>query len=130
MQGRLNVLRGQDGVGGIPNHPLPFGQDARQRRAAGAQGDLLSAHLHVEQVARQQVQLIAAAERYRREAVAPSADLVRIAEAAYRAGESTVLELLDAYKGALEAETMALDLEGKARDARIELDQLTGSHPE
>ena len=41
-----------------------------------------------------------------------------------------VLELLDAYKGALEAETTALDLEWKARDARIELDQLTGSHPE
>ncbi|MBL8478644.1 MAG: TolC family protein, partial [Sterolibacteriaceae bacterium] len=88
-----------------------------------ADGDLIGLH-------RQLVQLIAAAERYRREAVAPSADLVRIAEAAYRAGESTVLELLDAYKGALEAETMALDLEGKARDARIELDQLTGSHPE
>jgi cobalt-zinc-cadmium efflux system outer membrane protein len=48
--------------------------------------------------------LIAAAMRYRREAVAPSAELLRIAESAYRAGESTVLELLDAYKGALEAE--------------------------
>ncbi len=87
-----------------------------------AEGDLIGLH-------RQLVQLIAAAERYRREAVAPSADLVRIAEAAYRAGESTVLELLDAYKGALEAELTAIDLEGKARDARIELDQLTGSHP-
>ena len=92
---------------------------ARQK----AEGELIGLH-------RQLVQLIAAAERYRREAVAPSADLVRIAEAAYRAGESTVLELLDAYKGALEAETTALDLEGKAREARIELDQLTGSHPE
>lgn len=92
---------------------------ARQK----AEGDLIGLH-------RQLVQLIAAAERYRREAVAPSADLVRIAETAYRAGESTVLELLDAYKGALEAELTAIDLEGKARDARIELDQLTGSHPE
>jgi cobalt-zinc-cadmium efflux system outer membrane protein len=68
--------------------------------------------------------------RYRSEAVAPSADLLRIAESAYRAGESTVLELLDAYKGALEAELTALDLEWKARDARIELDQLTGNHPQ
>ena len=66
--------------------------------------------------------------RYRSDAVAPSAELVRIAEAAYRAGESTVLELLDAYKGALEAELTALDLEWKAREARIELDQLTGNH--
>ena len=55
---------------------------------------------------------------------------MRIAEVAYRAGESTVLELLDAYKGALDAETTALDLEWKAREVRIELDQLTGSHPE
>jgi len=87
-----------------------------------AEGDLIGRH-------RQLTRLIAAAERYRTEAVTPSADLVRIAETAYRAGESTVLELLDAYKGALEAETTALDLEWKAREARIELDQLTGNHP-
>ncbi len=87
-----------------------------------AEGDLMGLH-------RQLMQLIAAAARYRNEAVAPSVDLVRIAESAYRAGESTVLELLDAYKGALEAELTAIDLEGKARDARIELDQLTGNHP-
>ncbi|MDP2811693.1 MAG: TolC family protein [Rhodocyclaceae bacterium] len=87
-----------------------------------AEGDLIGLH-------RQITQLIAAATRYRSEAVAPSADLVRIAETAYRAGESTILELLDAYKGALEAETTALDLEWKARESRIELDQLTGNHP-
>ncbi|MDH4283693.1 MAG: TolC family protein [Gallionellaceae bacterium] len=88
----------------------------------GAEGELTGLH-------RQLSQLIVAAERYRQNAVAPSVDLVRIAEAAYRAGESTVLELLDAYKGALEAETMAIDLEWKARVARIELDQLTGNDP-
>lgn len=91
---------------------------ARQK----AEGELVGRH-------RQLTQLIAAAEHYRRDAVAPSADLVRLAEVAYRAGESTVLELLDAYKGSLEAETTALDLEWKAREARIELDQLTGNHP-
>ncbi|MBK5104547.1 MAG: hypothetical protein JJE42_09885, partial [Burkholderiales bacterium] len=78
----------------------------------------------------QALQLIAAAERYRREALAPSAELVRIAESAYRAGEFTVLELLDAYRGALDAEITALELEAKARLARIELDLLTGSHAE
>lgn len=88
-----------------------------------AEGDLLGLH-------RQAAQLVAAATRYRTEAIAPSADLVRIAEVAYRAGESTVLELLDAYKGALDAELTAIDLEWKARDARIELDQLTGNHPQ
>lgn len=86
-----------------------------------AEGELLGLH-------GQLLQLRVAAERYRREAVGPSAELVRIAEAAYRAGESTVLELLDAYGGALEAETMALDLEWRAREARIELDQMTGTH--
>ncbi|MDP1653185.1 MAG: TolC family protein [Rhodocyclaceae bacterium] len=88
-----------------------------------AEGELAGLH-------RQLTQLIAAAERYRGAAVAPSAELVRIAETAYRAGESTILELLDAYKGALEAETTALDLEWKAREVRIELDQLTGNHPQ
>lgn len=88
-----------------------------------AEGELTGLH-------RQSAQLIAAATRYRNEAVAPSADLVRIAETAYRAGESGVLELLDAYKGALDAELTALDLEAKARGARIELDQLTGNHPQ
>ncbi len=88
-----------------------------------AEGQLRGLH-------RQVTQLVAAASRHRREATAQSDDLVRIADSAYRAGESTVLELLDAYKGALEAETTALDLEWKAREASIELDQLTGSYPE
>jgi cobalt-zinc-cadmium efflux system outer membrane protein len=70
------------------------------------EGELLGLH-------RQATQLIAAAERYRREAVSASAELLRIAETAYRAGESTVLELLDAHRGALEAETTALDLNGR-----------------
>ena len=117
------------------NLPLFDRQQAGDRRTAAqamaaraelglarqqAEGELVGLH-------RQLTQLIATAERYRSDAVAPSAELVRIAEAAYRAGESTVLELLDAYKGALEAELTALDLEWKAREARIELDQLTGN---
>jgi len=88
-----------------------------------AEGEIVGLHQQV-------TQLIVAAERYRREAVQPSTELIRVAEAAYRAGESTVLELLDAYKGALEAENTALDLEWKAREARIELDLLTGNLPQ
>ena len=118
------------------NLPLFDRQQAGDRRTAAqamaaraelglarqqAEGELVGLH-------RQLTQLIATAERYRSDAVAPSAELVRIGEAAYRAGESTLLELLDAYKGALEAELTALDLEWKAREARIELDQLTGNH--
>ena len=85
-----------------------------------AEGEIAGAY-------RQLTQLISAAERYRSQAVQPSSDLVRIAETAYRAGESSLLELLDAYKGALEAETTALELELKAREAHIELNQLTGN---
>lgn len=120
--------------------PLPVfdRQQAHESRAAaqamGARAEHRLARAHAEGQLRgiqgQATQLIAAAQRYRREAVGPSAELVRIAESAYQAGESSVLELLDAYKGALEAETTALDLEAKAREARIELDQLTWSHAE
>jgi cobalt-zinc-cadmium efflux system outer membrane protein len=75
----------------------------------------------------------AQAEELRRAAVAfrkattiSSRDLSRIAEAAYRGGEATLLELLDAYRNELEAETTALELELAARQARIELDVLAG----
>lgn len=118
--------------------PLPVfdrQQPAARRAAAqamGARAEYGLARTRAEGQLRgihgQATQLIAAAERYRREAVGPSADLLRVAETAYRAGESSVLELLDAYKGALESENTALDLEWKAREACIELDQLTGSH--
>lgn len=85
-----------------------------------AEGDLRGLH-------RQTERLILAAEEYRANAAAAAPDLLRIAEAAYQGGESTLLELLDAYRGALEAETTALDLEWKAREARIDYDLLTGS---
>ena len=86
---------------------------------ARAEGDLRGLWKQTER-------LRTAATEFRARSMATSAELTRIAEAAYRAGESTLLELLDAYKGALEAETLALDLEWKSRLARIELDQLTG----
>ena len=54
-------------------------------------------------------------------------DLSRIAEAAYRGGESTLLELLDAYRNELEGQATALELALAARLARIELDLLSGA---
>ncbi|MBI4985260.1 MAG: TolC family protein [Rhodocyclales bacterium] len=85
-----------------------------------AEGDLRGLHAQTQR-------LIVAATDYRRDATAAAPELLRIAEAAYQGGESTLLELLDAYRGALEAETTALDLEWKAREARIDYDLLTGS---
>lgn len=117
--------------------PLPVfdRQQAGQQRAAAealqaraeyrlakhrAEGELRGLH-------RQAAGLRATAADYRSRAVAASPDLLRIAETAYQGGESSLLELLDAYRGALEAETTALELEKRARDARIEYDLLTGS---
>ncbi|RLJ17759.1 TolC family protein [bacterium endosymbiont of Escarpia laminata] len=66
------------------------------------------------------------ARRFESEAAAASAKLVRIAEAAYHNGEIGVLELVDAYRGALEADTQALALAHEARQAAIELDLAVG----
>jgi cobalt-zinc-cadmium efflux system outer membrane protein len=52
--------------------------------------------------------------------------LVKVAEAAYRGGEIGVLELLDAYRAAHDAELKALDMAAAARQAQVELDRLTG----
>ena len=85
-----------------------------------AEGELRGLYLQAER-------LRATAADYRTHALAATPELLRIAEAAYRGGESTLLELLDAYRGALETETTALELEQRAREARIEYDLITGS---
>lgn len=119
--------------------PLPVfdRQQAGQRRAAAealqaraeyrlakrrAEGELRGLH-------RQAEGLRATAIDYRSRAVAASPELLRIAETAYQGGESSLLELLDAYRGALEAEIAALELERRARDARIEYDLLANQSP-
>lgn len=66
------------------------------------------------------------AREFRADAVQAAAELIEIAQAYYRADEIGILELLDAYRGALDAELTALELEYKARLAHIELDYLTG----
>jgi cobalt-zinc-cadmium efflux system outer membrane protein len=119
--------------------PIPVfdRQQYRHQRAAGealaargryrlalarAEGDLRG-------VWQQSRSLAAAASVLRSETEKQSAELTGIAETAYRAGEAGILELLDAYRAALEAQTTALELEWNARQARIELDQLAGVLP-
>ena len=60
----------------------------------------------------------------------PPNDLSRIAETAYRAGEGGILELLDAYRSELDAVLAVLDLELRARLARVELDAFSGADGE
>jgi len=116
--------------------PLPLfdRQQAREKRAAAeafaARAEYRLARARAEGELRglyaQGERLRKAAVEFRAGAVKATPELLRIAEAAYRGGESSLLELLDAYRGALEAETTALLLEWKARETRIEYDQLTG----
>ncbi|MDO9387866.1 MAG: TolC family protein [Thiobacillus sp.] len=132
-----NGITQDNGVALSLSVPLPVfdRQQAGQQRAAAeallaraeyslakrrAEGELRGLH-------RQAEGLRATAADYRSRAVAASSELLRIAETAYQGGESSLLELLDAYRGALETETTALELEKRARDARIEYDLLTGS---
>ena len=127
----------ENGVALSLSVPLPVfdRQQASQQRAAAeamqaraeyrlalsrAAGELRGLH-------RQADALRATAVDYRSRALAASPELLRIAEAAYQGGESSLLELLDAYRGALESETTALELDARAREARIEYDLLTGS---
>ena len=100
--------------------------EARQARAeyrlarTRAEGELRGLY-------RQAEVLRATAADYRSRALAATPDLLRIAETAYQGGESSLLELLDAHRGALETEATALELEARAREARIEFDVLTGN---
>lgn len=70
--------------------------------------------------------LVEAAVRFREEAVAHSAELIGAAELGFAAGEVSIIELLDAYRGARDDKLTALDLEFAARVARIRLDLLLG----
>ena len=102
---------------------------AAQSAAARSEANLLRARMEGDlrggwQQARQ---LGTAARAYREQAGIASQDLVRIAEASYRGGESGILELLDAYRAAFEADSRAWELAWNARQAAIELDIIAGS---
>jgi cobalt-zinc-cadmium efflux system outer membrane protein len=74
----------------------------------------------------QTTQLREAALSFQNDSATASQELSHIAEASYRAGEGSLLELLDAYRSELEANAIKLDLSLRARLSRIELDALTG----
>lgn len=112
-----------------------FDRGQAEAQKSGAQAQLLRAEhalalaraqAGLRGVWRQATELHQAADTFRRDSLAGSRDLARIAEAAYRAGEASLLELLDAYRAELDAETTELDLALRARLARIELDSLSG----
>lgn len=128
--GRLNGF-----VAGVAI-PLPIldrNQDEAMRgtgraKAAKARLDLETdmAGAEVRGLRSEAVELASAARRFRADAAGTSLALTVTAEAAYRGGELGILELVDAHRGALDAETQAVDLEWAARKARIELDLAVG----
>ena len=65
-----------------------------------------------------------AAERYR--AAASSAELERIAQVSYDAGERGILELLDAYRTGASARVRQVALDVAVRQAEIELEFVSG----
>jgi len=75
--------------------------------------------------AHQEVLRIGEAESHYRRAADPD-ELVRVARIAYDEGEQGILELLDAYRTALEVRLRRLDLATASRRARIRLDVVVG----
>ncbi len=129
-----------DGIVIAVSIPLPVfdhGQEASRRLAAealAARGELGLARARSRGEARglwQQTQhLREAAVQFRAQSVEASHELARVAEAAYRAGEGGVLDLLDAYRTLMEAQAEALGMELTARLSGIELDRVIGEIPQ
>ncbi len=67
-----------------------------------------------------------AADRYRASASASAAQLERIAQVGYDAGERGILELLDAYRSGGAARIRQIALEASVRQAEIELELVSG----
>ena len=67
-----------------------------------------------------------AAARYRAEALESAAQIERIAQVSYDAGERSILELLDAYRLGASARTRQVALDLTVRQAEIELGFATG----
>jgi len=94
-----------------------------EEAAAAARREILLARAagDVRARAAEERELRASAMAFRSNASTASEQLVEIAEVAYRAGEVGILELLDAYRSAVDADTERIDLELRARVAAIEL---------
>jgi cobalt-zinc-cadmium efflux system outer membrane protein len=72
------------------------------------------------------IQQRAAAERYRAQAISSAAQIERIAQVSYDAGERGILELLDAHRIGSTARTRQAALDAAVRQAEIELEFVSG----
>jgi cobalt-zinc-cadmium efflux system outer membrane protein len=134
---RIDGATGRDaGFAAVLAVPLPLfsrEQDERLRGEARARSArarftlaLDAARAEVVGLHAEAARLSAAAARYRETTAADPGALLGTAEAAYRGGEAGVLELIDAYRAALDADLSLVELEWAARRARIDLDRTSG----
>lgn len=70
-------------------------------------------------------ELLLSAKQFRNTNANSTEQLVHAAEAGYRGAEVGVLELVDAYENALDAEIRVFELQKQARDAQVDLQTLT-----
>lgn len=129
---------GADGSGSLLELTIPLpafdrGQaevaaaGARQSRAEARYRRLLEqARAQVSGLWRQTRELDKATVQFREQALAKSREVTAIAESAYRAGELGILELLDAYRGQLDARLRALEMARSARTSWIDLTRAAG----
>ena len=129
-------LNGFTATGAIPLPLLNRNQDDAMRAAADAQiargrrrTELAAAAGELRGVHAQATQRAAAARQVRAAEGPDPRALAQTAEAAYHGGEGGILELVDAYRVQLDAELQIVDLEWRARRARIELDRLSEEDP-
>ncbi len=116
--------------------PLPLfdrgqGERAAHRasaRIAEARRTLISRRIRgrINGLAAEGETLLSAARVLREEVARTSTTLLETAKAAYRGGELSVVELIDAHGAHLEAELQALELELKARETQLDLERLIG----
>jgi len=115
---------------------IPLFDRARPERAlAAARAAEADAHTEAfRQVLRSQVTALRAvvterrevADRYRAQAVESAAQIERIAQVSYDAGERGILELLDAYRIGASARVRQAALDLAVRQAELELEFITG----
>lgn len=136
LEGGTKSISGDSGsvIGVIASFPV-FGRDRDAAVRARAEAQLANARRELvltravadlRGLAREAEQLRSAAEQLQRRAMPASEQLVRTAEAAYRAGEVGILELLDAYESAAEAELEAMELSLRARLTELQLQRIGG----
>ncbi len=110
------------------NRPAAAAAEAEARAAEAAaertRRDLLG---RLAAVARRYEAARATAERFAREVIPAATESARIAEFAYREGETSILDLLDARRSAQDASLEALEVLRELHLLRVELDRISGA---